>query len=637
MQKQLIQAIKAGPEPLDDELFLAIFEIEDTIEQQKFIEAARAKCREVKRLREFNNLLNVWKEKNAQNKRQQGSNKTRFTDGPLVLNCGDWIANDTGVYKNEINGRGIPYKITACPHPILPVERLVNIEDGIERVRLMFFKDKKWQSITVTNSTISNKQKIIELADRGVMVTSETAKNLVAYLQDVKSLNMADTEEGKAIPLYRSINRLGWVENDFVPYQEDIRYDGDKSYESLYGYVTQVGDKEKWFALAKEVRENLIVRLLLDASLASVLIERVGALPFVFHLWGTTSFGKTVSLMVAMSVWGNPEIGCLTRSMDATIVGLVRSAAFLYNLPYGADEMQQIKNKWMDHDTLIMKITEGQDRTRGTKDGVETLKRWRNCFIFTGEEPITSERSGGGAKNRVIEIEVEEQLYKSGFEVANTVRENYGWAGKEFVDNVREMSNDDLKNRYKVYMDLILNECDTTDKQALSMALILLADELSCKSIFSEEKPLSVDDIKPYLSSARKVDTSERAYSITSGWVTSNQNEFAIEELDGKCIMPNGKVHGKISNNKEFVDILKTDLQNFLQENGFSYDAVIGKWREKGYIDVFKNGKSQKPINTHNVSIGAIKKTSCVRLRLSSESTGKVNDWIEESEQTQLF
>ena len=95
MQKQLIQAIKAGTEPLDDELFLAIFEIEDTIEQQKFIEAARAKCREVKRLREFNNLLNVWKEKNAQNKRQQGSNKTRFTDGPLVLNCGDWIANDT--------------------------------------------------------------------------------------------------------------------------------------------------------------------------------------------------------------------------------------------------------------------------------------------------------------------------------------------------------------------------------------------------------------------------------------------------------------------------------------------------------------------------------------------------------------
>ena len=93
----------------------------------------------------------------------------------------------------------------------------------------------------------------------------------------------------------------------------------------------------------------------------------------------------------------------------------------------------------------------------------------------------------------------------------------------------------------------------------------------------------------------------------------------------------------KISSNKEFVDILKTDLQNFLQENGFSYDAVIGKWREKGSIDVFKNGEGKKPINTHNVSIGAIKKASCVRLHLSSEGTREVDDWVEESGQFQLF
>ena len=84
LQKQLIQAIKAGPEPLDDELFLAIFEIEDTIEQQKFIEAARAKCREQKKLTEFNNMLRAWTSKNAQNQKQQGSNKTRFTYSTML-------------------------------------------------------------------------------------------------------------------------------------------------------------------------------------------------------------------------------------------------------------------------------------------------------------------------------------------------------------------------------------------------------------------------------------------------------------------------------------------------------------------------------------------------------------------------
>ena len=57
LQQQLIDSIKAGSEPLDDELFLAIFEVEDLVERQRFIEAARNKCREEKKLTEFNGML----------------------------------------------------------------------------------------------------------------------------------------------------------------------------------------------------------------------------------------------------------------------------------------------------------------------------------------------------------------------------------------------------------------------------------------------------------------------------------------------------------------------------------------------------------------------------------------------------
>lgn len=75
------------------------------------------------------------------------------------------------------------------------------------------------------------------LGDRGVMVTSETARDLVRYLSDVVSLNMKDTEEGKAIPLYRSIARLGWIGNDFCPYEKNVKYDGDLDFESVYNQV----------------------------------------------------------------------------------------------------------------------------------------------------------------------------------------------------------------------------------------------------------------------------------------------------------------------------------------------------------------------------------------------------------------
>ena len=630
MQKQLIESIQGGKEPLDDELFLAIFEIEDLVERQRFIEAARNKCREEKKLTEFNGMLRAWTAKDAQNRKQQGSNKTKFTDAPLVLNCGQWEANDIGVYKNELSGKGQLYQITACSHPILPVERLVNIDTNTEKLRLAFFKDERWQYVTVDCTTCYNKQSITVLGDRGVMVTSETARDLVRYLSDVVSLNMKDTEESKAIPLYRSIARLGWIGNDFCPYEKNVKYDGDLDFESVYNQVRTAGNRESWYGMAGEIRKNLVVRLLIATSLASPLIERVGALPFVFHLWGTTSFGKTVSLMVAMSVWGNPESGCLTRSMNMTQNAMARTASFLYNLPFGADELQQIRSRWDNFDNLVMYLTEGIDKGRAkAKGGIEELKTWRNCFIFTGEEPITKDNSGGGTKNRVIEVEVTKPIYESGYMVANTVRENFGWAGKEFIAYVKTIPVEELRIRFKLIFDEIMQKCDTTDKQAYSMALIVLADALSCQCIFPEDTPIQVEQIGKYLHSTKKVDTSERAYGIVCSYVTGNQNEFAREvgeSANKQTIVPNGKIRGKFISDGKFVEIMVNELKSILQENGFSYDAVIGKWRENGYIETFKNGKNRPPINTHNVAIGVVKNVSCVKLCLSPEDAEMVNE-----------
>lgn len=602
MRKQLIDSIKAGEVP-DDEVFLAIFEIPDELERQRFIEELRIRAREQKVLTTFNTMLKKWTSRSAQNKRQQGSNKTKFTDAPLVLNCGDWEASDIGVYKNELSSKGMPYRIVACPHPILPVERLVNIDTSTEKLRLAFFKDERWQYVTVDCTTCYNKQNITVLGDRGVMVTSETARDLVKYLAEVVSLNMTDTPDGKAIPLYRSIARLGWIGDDFCPYVKDVKYDGDLDFESIYNQVRSAGNREAWYQMAGEIRKDIVVRLLIATSLASPLIERVGALPFVFHLWGTTSFGKTVSLMVAMSVWGNPESGCLTRSMNMTQNAMARTASFLYNLPFGADELQQIRSRWDNFDNLIMYLTEGIDKGRAkARGGIEELKTWRNCFIFTGEEPITKDNSGGGTKNRVIEVEVTKPIYESGYMVANTVRENYGWAGKEFIDFVKQISVEELRIRYKRIFDEIMQKCDTTDKQAYSMALILLADDLSCSCIFPEDTPIRVEQVSKYLHSNKAVDVSERAYEWVISWIAVNKNRFDENQT--------GEIWGKVIG--EYVYVIKEILVEHLRKNGFEYSAVIRKWAENGHIAVSSENKF-----THQVRMMG-SKPRCVKINIDS-------------------
>ena len=569
MRENLIAEINRDDD-FSDELFFNILETTDVLERAQFIEAVRRKCQEVGRLREFNNLLKAWILKSTQLTKQGNSNKTAFTDAPLTLNCGKWIANDLGVIMTDVTAQGIPIITTACPHPILPIERYINIDTDTEKVKLAFFKDGRWREITVDAGTIMNKNSIIQLADRGVLVTSESAKDLVRYLSDTIALNAQE------IPLYRSIGRLGWIDGDFIPYNDAVKYDGDLDFKSIYDNVKSAGRLDVWYDHVRELRKDINIRMVLAASFASPLIEVLGALPFILHLWGTTGFGKTVSLMVASSVWGNPEMGCLTRTMNMTANAMARTACFLYNVPFCADELQQIKQNWGNYDQLVMYLTEGIDRGRAkARGGVEQTKTWRNSFIFTGEEPITKGASGGGVKNRVIEIECENKIIKDGNTTANLVKANYGHAGKLFIQYLSHLIETDKQSiidDYKKLFKGILEATDTTDKQALSMALMLLADKIACECIFDDE-PLTIDDVKPYLVSESAVRVEDRAYDELISLVSRSINKFSEFSTDA---------WGRLSD--DVATINKQVLEQELQKLGFDFGSVKKGWDKKGYI-----------------------------------------------------
>lgn len=569
MKIDLIEQINKNDEFTDD-LFFEILETADVLERAQFIEQIRRKCQEVGRLREFNNLLKAWILKSTQLQKQGNSNKTQFTDAPLQLNCGRWRADDLGVVLNDVTAQGVPITITACPHPIIPIERYINLDTDTEKIKLAFFKDSRWREVTVDAGTVLNKTSIIQLADRGVLVTSESAKDLVKYLSDVISLN------AREIPLYNSIGRLGWIDGDFIPYNDAVKYDGDADFKSIYDNVTYEGSYDLWLEHIKELREDINIRLVLAASFASPLIEVVGALPFILHLWGTTGFGKTVTLMVASSVWGNPEMGCLTRTMNMTANAMARTSAFLYNIPFCADELQQIKQSWNNYDSLIMYLTEGIDRGRAkARGGVEQTKIWRNSFIFTGEEPITKAASGGGVKNRVIEIECDKKIIQDGNYTANLVKANYGYAGRAFIAHLNHLINtgkQSIIDRYKTLFKGILSATDTTDKQALSLALILLADELASKFIF-KDTALTIDDVKSYVISENAVRVEERAYNEVVNLISRNINKLNEYATDSW-----GKIYDDI------VTINKQVLEQELNKMGFDFGSLKKGWDKRGYI-----------------------------------------------------
>lgn len=594
-------------DPFPDEVFYKIFEIEDIVERTRYIEGMKTRARQLKRISEFNSTLKAFFQDYAQKMKETG-NKTAFTGQPVELECGQWRANDLGVTMQRFDNKGMPVIVNACTHPILPMEILKNVDTGDERIRLSYFKYGTWNQVTVGRDVCADNNSIVKVLSKiGIEVTTENAKSLVKYISDCVGYNPA-----KLSPK-RSINRLGWAGNEFMPYAQDIVYDGDERFNAVFKNIRQEGSFDAWKDHCSVLRKNKIVRMAFAASAASPLLSLVNALPFVFHIWsGDSGTCKTVAVMAAMSIWGDPKMGGLLKTMDNTQYFYMESAAFLRSIPFAGDELQTVKDRWTtNYDKLIYRLTEGIMRGQGkASGGVKETMTWCNSFLFTGEEPITKQNSRAGSKNRVIEIEIESKLLEDGNYSVSVLEENHGFAGKMLVDYLRGTETRKLKEEYKRLFDSMC-KLDTTEKQAMAMSCILVADRILTELIFTDEIPLTIADVKEYLRSANEVDVAERSYQAVLNWIAKNPVRF--QNPNGTDSLNKGEVWGRIDEDEEHPEkppvavINKDVLCEFLEKTGFDYAAISKKWAEKNRLVKNTQGKFVHQTKVHGIKASYLK------------------------------
>lgn len=518
----------------------------------------------------FKRMLKSYGQSEAAARRQELiPNSTEFDGQFMELDCGDWEATDYGIFRDTPNGG----RECACAHPIMPVRRLVNIDTNEVKLTLAFRppgRDKRWRTTIVDKATVSTSRTITSLSSQGISVTSNSAAALVDYLNSIENLNY------DIIPEAKSIGRLGYIDGEgFSPYVDELVFDGDESFRNLYASVRSNGDEMAWYQTALECRRmSITARIMLAASFASPLLSIVGALPFFVHLWGVDSgTGKTVALMLAASVWGNPALGNLTQTFNGTQVGQERTAAFLNHLPMCLDELQLTKNSKGQTNFDVYQLAQGVGRARGRKTGgLEKTPTWDCCFLTTGESPLTSLSSGAGAVNRVIDIECTSGTVaiSDGHRISSMLKQNYGFAGEKFVEKL--YSDEKVKDEIRsLYQDYFAELCagDSTEKQAMAAAAILTADFAATAWYFKDDQALTVGEIREFLASKEAVSAGNRAYEFICGWVAKNANKFyddASEET------PKGDVYGKIEDG--FAWIISTEFDRAMQEAGYSPAAT---------------------------------------------------------------
>lgn len=623
-------------EILSDELFEELLSISSEIEITRNELELIDRAKELGIKTKFESMLKAFKsEKKKFDKEQKKiipirndlvDGITHFTGEYEDLYCGQWICSDNGIYCMTMFGES-----WACPHPILITKILANAETGFVKVQIAYKVRNKWRDIVVDKEIIASASKITSLSKFGVMVNSENAKNLVRYLTDLESLNSDYIIE------QISTSKLGWINGEFMPYGNNIIFDNEQNLKGIFDSIQQVGSREKWYDLVKQLRSQRKIECLiyLAAAFGSILIEQLNALPFIVNLWGDTGKGKTVALMLASSVWANPQEGQFMSDAKATTTALELRLNFLNNLPMLIDDMAQVKNQYDgDFSSLIYQWCAGKGKDRANRNlGMNASTSWKNITITNAEHSLITATTQGGAVNRIIDVEMSDgYIFDNGNEIVEILKSNYGHAGLEFVELIQNTKNEDLQDIQKDFYSKIVERAKTQglekeEKQILPMSILFTADYLTEKYLFKDNIFLDFNKCVDLLKNKNEVSENVRAYQFLVDEIQMNRSRFIEKDSD----YPMGEIWGMIEDNSNIAIINSNAFNKMLEKGGFSEKAFLSWASRNGLIEIDSEGKFKKQKRIKGV------KMRCVFLVLEKKQFLIDNDDPETFEQAETI
>ncbi len=519
---------------------------------------------------------------------------TNFTGPYDNMACGAWIASDEGIstfnkdYTNEV---------LACYHPILPILRMKNLETGEEQLRLAYKRNHKWTEVTVPKDLVSSASKIVSLSKLGISVTSENAKLLVKYLSDVENLN--DNE----IPVQMSSAKLGWIKDGFLPYDTEIVFDGDMQFKNVFESIRPQGKKKLWMDHVRMLRKTgkIEIKFMLAASFASVLVKKAGALPFIVDLWGETEGGKSVALMLAASVWADPADNQYIGDFKSTEVQLEVRADMLNHLPVMLDDSSKVSARIKDNfEGFVYDLCSGKGKSRSNKElGIRRENRWKNVILTNGERPLSSYVTQGGAINRILEVECKDYVFSDPQETLDVIKKNYGHAGKQFVNILKELGEDALRDMQQDIQREIYQD-DKMQKQSIALSIVLTADRIVTDYIFHDGEYIGMEEAKSVLVDHNELSEHERCYRYILDKINMNGQRFDIEtKVEKWGIIEDG-----------YAIIYVQAFKELCKSGGFSDKAFLS-WADRNAVIQVSGGRltKQKKINGRN--------SRCVFLKLN--------------------
>uniref|UniRef100_Q01TT1 DUF927 domain-containing protein n=1 Tax=Solibacter usitatus (strain Ellin6076) TaxID=234267 RepID=Q01TT1_SOLUE len=539
------------------------------------------------------------------------------------------------VRRDLLGGTAIDTVLVAHA-PLLISGRLEDIETGTQALQIHWRRPDGWHERTVDRAVALDSRRIIELAGEGFPVFSNNAAGLTKYLEAVEAANYS------RLPRAHVSSHLGWQgrngEHGFLAGRSLISGSGEViqtqqkldmnsgvippgavAFRGLTPGDEQIvdgwharGSHDEWCRAAHLVRDRPRVMAGLYGALVPPLLAILRCPNFIMDWAHRTSVGKTTTLRLAASVWGNPNedaVDTILRSWDSTQVYIERAASIISGLPLILDETKRVKDPGLVA-KIMYEVANGQGRGRGNVRSTAYLRTWRTVLLSTGEAPAVSFTQDGGTRARCLEFrgapfgDTSPETATLVNQLNTAIKGNYGHAGVMFVQWLIRHENEwpRIEEEYRAVVQYYCRQAPTGADPAVVSRLAQYAAALHQAAVYAHvaldlpwdlENPLDAlwaDLVGEASDAAGEV----RALKDVMSWAYAHSQSFwgrhvkSVDRNGGELTprMPPGGWSGRWDEgeNWQFVGFYPTVLQTVLVGLGYTPEAILGGWRERGWL-----------------------------------------------------
>lgn len=260
---------------------------------------------------------------------------------------------------------------------ILGEARSLN-NDNWKRVVRFYDKDNTPHTLLIPyENFMGEAQEALKIiANHGLMPPRQSQKKnvFISYIQDYPIEKR-----------FRSVERTGWYGNSFVTTNRTYGNGTDEEllfHSDMKDPHSILGSFEEWQELSRLIEPHALAVLAFSCAFSGQLVLPLGAESGGFHIYGSSTDGKSTVTKASCSVWGNPKH--ISKPWRTTDNALENEAELRNDSFLNLDELRQAAPKAVSD--IVYMLTGGQGKARSTKAGKNRdAKQFSLMYTSTGE------------------------------------------------------------------------------------------------------------------------------------------------------------------------------------------------------------------------------------------------------------